>query len=140
MTAVLPDPQADPGGFVLAVADLREARAKTATPGPYEALSLHTINGVDWQIHAGPTGAVWLYIGNGEQDRADGEHIAAEANPAHALAEAALWRGVARRHKRNVLRGPDGVVVDACRWCNDRFPCPDLLAVVAACRAYAGAA
>lgn len=131
---VVPDDVADPAGFVLAACDLREARIKAATPGPYEALSLHTIDGVDWQIHAGPNGAVWLYVGSSEQDRADAVHIAAEASPAHALAEVALWRGIAGRHEP---------YQDWCGRCQDRggvvaWPCPDLLAVVAAARAYLG--
>jgi hypothetical protein len=134
VTAALPDPQADPGAYVTAVVNLRERRIKSGTPGPYEALSLHTINGVDWQIHAGPAGAVWLYVGNGKQDRADAEHIAAEANPAHALAEVALWRRVAERHGGVRIEGKP-----YCGTCRSAVsPCADLLAVVAACRAYAG--
>lgn len=43
--------------------------------------------------------------------RADAEHIAAEANPAHALAEVALWRGVASRHVKVPPRAQDKTMV-----------------------------
>lgn len=132
---VLPDAGTDPAGFVLAVADLREKRIKVATPGPYEALSLHTINGVDWQIHAGPAGAVWLYVGAEDQDRADAEHIAAEANPAHALAEVALWRAVVAEHQRMAGNAATALGDDVGCWSDGS---PEWAAVVAAARAYLG--
>lgn len=48
-------------------------------------------------------------------------------------AEVALWRGIAERHDEGLHRH--------CSYCRDReWPCPDLLAAVAACRAYAGGA
>lgn len=50
------------------------------------------------------------------------------------LAQAALWRSIAERHDVCPCN-------DACGNCRDHdweFPCPDLRAVVAAARAYAG--
>lgn len=143
----VPDDVADPARFVLAACDLRTARINAATPGPYKALSLHTIDGVDWHVHAGPSGAVWLYVGSGEQDRADAVHIAAEANPRHALAEVALWRLIATKH-----RAEAGMFPPVCTACAPTVeydedtdgeteflplaPCELLIAVVAAARAY----
>lgn len=51
------------------------------------------------------------------------------------LAQAALWRSIAERHASRSGK--------FCQWCAGGtafavWPCPDLLAVVAACRAYAG--
>ena len=128
----------DPAAFVLAVADLREQRARAATPGPYVARTTDDVGELAHQVHAGPHGAVWLYLGSDAQELADAEHIAAEADPDHALAEVALWRGVVERHIDGVDHlGPFCV----CCWSRSRsWPCPDLLAVVAAAKAYLGGA
>ena len=127
----------DQAAFVLAVAALREARAKAATSGPYVARTVDEKIQLAHQIHAGPAGYVWLYIGDDAEALDDTEHIAAEANPAHALAEVALWRVVAEWHGRGLGE------FDWCTTCGRvngsvKFPCPNLLAVVAAAEAYAG--
>lgn len=44
----------------------------------------------------------------------------------------ALWRGLVVRHVRDI----HGVDPGSCFWCRGLWPCPDLLAVVAACWAY----
>jgi hypothetical protein len=121
VTGVVPDPQADPAGYVHAAADLREKRI--AEYG---------------QI------APDCFVG--QYRRHVREHIAAEASPAHALAEVALWRGIVKRHVaadqvpgmspsephcRQCWSGTDLVKFMYTPW-----PCPDLLAVVAAARAY----
>ncbi len=125
--------ETDPTGFVLAVADLREARAKAATPGPYEAHQYKRDSALvggeiftpDIDRRPIPYASTWP----------DAEHIAAEANPAHALAEVALWRHLAKGHAGHEMNG-----ITTCRSCDGaiEFPCADLLAVVAAARAYLG--
>jgi hypothetical protein len=136
MSAV-PDPDTDPGGYVLAVADIREQRAKAATEGPYKARSWEPEP--EHEVVAGPLGAVWLYIGDEEHDRADAEHIAAEADPDHALEAVRHWRTVVERHGSPARPG------DVAPWCQTHQmrhlldDCRALLAVVAAAKAYAGA-
>jgi hypothetical protein len=125
VTAVLPDPATDPTGYVLAVADLREARIEEVMVGPYQ---VQTIDG-GHQIHAGPDGAVWLYIGDADADWIDAEHISAEANPAHARAEVALWRAVANLPHAWQCYSTGQIVCD----CPTR---PTLDHAVAAARAY----
>lgn len=146
---VLPDAATDPAGFVLAVADLREKRANAVRPER-------------WTAFQTPMPGEWMVAGTRRDGTADphriatthglgsaqveAEHIAAEANPAHALAEVALWRGLARRHEPLPPRGPDDdqpmcagcVDPGACGDGEMAWPCPDLLAVVAAARAYLG--
>ncbi len=137
---VLPDAVADSAGFVLAVAEIREARAKSAIPGPWCPTWTHDAIrhvqrnvDIDCSAHDDDGGAV-------SEDcrrfgRYDGEHIAAEANPAHALAEVALWRTIVSRHVLVTDPGTDSW----CRMCVvPEYPCADLLAVVAAARAYLG--
>ena len=46
------------------------------------------------------------------------------------LQQAALWRGIAERH----AHAPGDHI---CLGCSEDFPCPDLLAAVAAAKAYA---
>lgn len=150
VTVALPDPQADPdayNAYVLAVADLRQKRATEAATGQWCPTWTHQAIrhvqrnvDIDCPDHDDDGGAV------GEDcrrfGRYDGKHIAAEANPAHALAEVALWRGVAERHVAQA-GGLDRKICQSCRRTDTQsrfvtWPCADLLAVVAACRAYAG--
>jgi hypothetical protein len=62
------------------------------------------------------------------------------------LAEADLWRGVVRRHRGFRPTFETSGPSPRCSWCmthpDERiaWPCPDLLAVVAAARAYLGGA
>jgi hypothetical protein len=135
----LPDPATDPAGYVLAVADLREQRASAATQGEWVAAVQRgktPVVGVRGdRPGTGQAIAVSGAPGREGAGRANAKHIAAEANPEHALAEVALWRGVVKRHTGTAdeLR-PRRV----CACCTFTAPCPDLLAVVAAARAYAG--
>jgi hypothetical protein len=134
---VVPDAEQDPAGYVLAVADLREKRAKAAIPGPYEVYQLpeRSIASAQERVGLGVAGDemghLATFVGWGEETAV---HMAAEANPAHARDEVALWRGVAARHTSRSGKW--------CDWCGSKpavhavWPCPDLLAVVAAARAY----
>jgi hypothetical protein len=134
----LPDPAADPAGYVLAVADLRERRAKVATESPYIVHSSLSGLAKVYSATAEPGMQRVAITGTDEQASLDAEHIAAEANPAHALAEVALWRGVAQRH--DPVPGLEPLECGVCgeRYTGQLWPCPDLLAVVAAAKAYAG--
>lgn len=125
----------DPAAGLAAAADLREQRTRAATGGPYGTRTYDDGTEVCHEVHAGPDHLAWLYIGAADQDRTDAEHIAAEANPAHTLAEAALWRSIARRHTgyADELRP-----TPTCTTCGFTTPCPDLRAAVAAARAYLG--
>ncbi len=126
---VLPDAVADPAGYVLAVANLREKRiaaAESYFPRP-------------WRLGAGFFPGYGVVVdARGKQitkhfeRESPAEHIAAEASPAHALAEVALWRGIAERHAAEFDDG------GPCRQCEHVWPCADLLAVVTACQAYMG--
>lgn len=143
-TPTLPNPAVDPGGYVLAVADLRERRIAAVRPERWRAWPA-ALPG-EWTI-AGVTRG-----GNADRHpiatthglhsaEVEAVHIAAEANPAHALAEVALWRGIVERHgdhggASNYRGEPDPAL---CHGCAERWPCPDLLAVVAAAQAYMGA-
>lgn len=140
----------DPAAFVLAVADLREARANAATPGPWVPYYCGIERG------PGPDGVLPAIsicdTGSGDADQTwpDAEHIAAEADPAHVLAAIRHWRGTVERHRSmtaaNVYQVPAGMGVSdvapypvlICRACrvDPNYPCPDLLAVVAAAKAY----
>ena len=130
----------DPAAFVLAVTDLREQRAKAAiTEG----------SAPPWRVtEAAGCGCCANIRGGGgtllaSADDRYAEHIAAEASPAHALAEVALWRGVVGRHRLGWhdplvnLTGPTVTLQQAkcVSRCGD-WPCMDLRAVVAAARAY----
>ena len=144
LTALL---DSDPPAGVLAVADLRERRAKAATPGPYrvqghaqleEGCRCLSCYGDSWSWEIaqidGPeckdTGDYHvMHLGH-----ADAEHIAAEANPAHALAAVRRWRGFVRRHAAALMWDET-----ACKWCaNAAFPCPDLRETADEARAYLG--
>jgi hypothetical protein len=135
---VLPDAVADPAAFVLAVADPREKRIGLAHP------VVDSDDDIGWWVDDDqnclePTDDREPLIRGGDNEIIGSvptlpaaDHIAAEANPAHALAEVALWRGIAERHQR--------VPFGFCEVGDHRtdWPCPDLLAVVAAARAYLG--
>lgn len=136
---MLPDDVADPAGFVLAACDLREKRIEAVRPERWLAWPA-ALPG-EWIVagltRGGPDPHPIATTHGLHSAELEAVHVAAEANPAHALAEVALWRGVAKRHQRNILRGPESVLnPNRCQWCNDNYPCPDLLAVVAAARAY----
>ena len=145
----VPDAGTDPTGFVLAVADLRERRAKAATPGPWRV----TTDGDP----CGPDIALVHDDLDDEDSESDivarfvetwdaAEHIAAEASPAHALAEVALWRRLAERHQSEGLDADsDGEFWRDCYcglpWTDPArtdLGCLDLLAALAAARAYLG--
>jgi hypothetical protein len=134
----------DPAGGVLAAAELRETRAKTLPAwdmGP-------TDEGHEFRLlpegHHGSYESQYCEIQyhhsidpqNGAQyahAETIAEHVAAEADPAHALAEAALWRVIVKSC------GPysdNGMEVLCGR--GDPWPCPDLSAAVDAARAYLG--
>jgi hypothetical protein len=128
----LPDPAADLAGFVLAVAEIRERRAKH----PFVPQTQWRANAQEYDrgdeefmVLADdpdePYGSTDVARTVETWEAAD--HIAAEANPAHALAEVALWRGIAERHYQEAHQTPPW-----CAWCTSSWPCPDLLAAVAA--------
>jgi hypothetical protein len=134
-----PNPDTDPAGYVLAVADVRERRASAPDGKTYrwaadsgwlvEQVDQHTCgtgpNG-HYGHHEPGCGLIPLV----ELPTALAECIASEHNGA--LAEVALWRQISRRH--TARRG-------ASVWCRHDgmgWPCEDLLAVVAAVKAYAG--
>jgi hypothetical protein len=131
----------DPTGFVLAAADLRERRATylgvlqstwRASTQVYDRGDEDHMVTADDVEHEFQSDVVARMIENAPT----AEHIAAEANPEHALAEVALWRGIAQRH-RSGRQTYGSTVVTICMACaGERFPCPDLLAAVAAARAY----
>jgi hypothetical protein len=96
---VLPDRAVDPAGFLLAAADIREGRIAAATAGAWEAFCPGSEG---WEVREVVPPTVRrrrriiakLRGGTFQQDRADAEHIAAEANPALARGEVALWREI----------------------------------------------
>lgn len=130
----------DPVTGLIAAADVREAQALAA-------LAL----GTDW--HVAPDGyddlTLWATKPEGagppypvvRGSRLGGRwqtilgHIAAEADPAHALAEVTLWRDIAERHRIDFAAPTWPRLCVACRL---PAPCPELLAAVAAARAYLG--
>jgi hypothetical protein len=86
---------------VRAAADLREQRAKAASPGHWTNKGRAAGEPVPHVVDFGPWPAK---VTNGfavchSEDRAqmvaDAEHITAEANPGHALAAVRLWRALA---------------------------------------------
>ena len=144
MTTGLPDPQTDPAGFVLAVCDLREQRAKDQGEGRWWYLGPWVVVDVG-SCTCGVSGEIAGLYGHEPHcgtepvtkagDDTQGRHIAAEANPDAVLADVALWRGVVERHVLSVSLNPAGCYVDGEDW-----PCPDLAAVVTAAQAYVGGA
>ena len=140
---------------ILAAADLREQRAKAATPGRWGAGNGTTIAaGLEQTSPGCITYDVkiaevdddrWESADNEidaeEQAEADAEHIAAEANPAHALAAVRRWKKTAERH------GPDAwAFYEGRAKCHaHRRPvyvehCPDLTETADEARAYLGGA
>lgn len=124
-------PDTRPQG-ILAAADLREQRAKAASEGPWEAgeRCIWSLGDGNPVVTDGPDGMGGVIL------LTDAEHIAAEANPAHALAAVRRWRGVVERHARidDGLRG-------YCRQCYHLYPawpCPDLTETADEARAYLG--
>ncbi len=137
---VLPDHVTDPTGFLLAAADLREKRigqVALVSSGQWSA----GIDGGHYLRDVVADSRTMEVCGTSNAKGASRRlavHIAAEANPAHARAEVALWRSIAERHQPWQSGRPE----DA-GWCRQHYalteyPCPDLLAAVAAARAYLG--
>ena len=150
----------DPAAGILAAADLREQRATCASSGPYTVVEAIAKPRGLYELRIGPTwrdpetgdegqsvvaqvsgdggGFLWLL----PQARRDAEHIAAEANPAHALAAVRRWRGVVGRHQPFEFRtSGGGQNCECCRpgaWPN--WPCPDLTETADEARAYLGGA
>lgn len=130
----------EPSAGILAVADLRERRARAATQGTWDVMDptdTDLPHLVAFRVDA-DTGFDDDYVSLAEPGDIvhvnDVEHIAAEANPVHARAEVAQWRGVVKRH----FCGDSGTLI-YCEWCrSEDWPCADLLDVVAAAKAYAG--
>lgn len=121
---------------IRAAADLREHRLNLATPGPYEAQRFNDGNGIASQIHAGPDGAVWLYIGDRPQDGVDAGRLAALLNAdAPAIRR---WRGVAERHVQKPVRPmfPQDDWSPICVVDHADYPCPDLAETLAEVHAY----
>jgi len=125
----------DPAAGILAVADLREQRAKAV------------VGRGEWHVEFNGYGDLTLWTRSGPEDPApqhviawyevdraiEGmfEHTAAEANPAHALAAVRRWRGVVKRHTHG---GPD-----ICSGCGEEaWPCPDMTETADEARAYLG--
>lgn len=133
---------------ILAVANLREQRvnaAKNVAPAPWR-WQHHPSASLDSVISAGDNQIVYAHY---DSDNGigltpeEGEHIAAEADPAHALAAVRRWRGVVERHKAQTLS--DGSVI--CRRCvgahidtGIAYPCSDLAETADEARAYMGGA
>jgi hypothetical protein len=151
---VVPDAGQDPAGYVLAVADLREKRAKAETVPQGEWL-------VNTQVYDRAEEEHIVFAANPDEPYSGDDVaravetaeiavlIAAEGSPAHALAEVALWRLIATKH-----RAEAGMFPPVCSACAPTIeydedtggeteflplaPCELLLAVVAAARAYLG--
>jgi hypothetical protein len=127
----------DPAAGILAAADLREQRAEAASCGPYvvDPQDHEDDEGEDYYDVDGPDGGWVAHV----DTRGTAEHIAAEANPAHALAAVRRWRGAVERHR--VLARQQPGVPDWCDWCDAPtvWPCPDLTETADEARAYLGA-
>ena len=155
----------DPAAGILAVSDLRQRRVNAATQGTWETFRMPPSDDgivpevVMVRVMRGPRS--WDRVASGACDPAadtyygaehylmvdDAEHIAAEANPAHALAAVRRWRGVVERHVRSIaqLDPPYGF----CRECQARWappgattawPCPEIRETADEARAYLGGA
>lgn len=140
----------DEAAGILAAADLRKQRTAAAQGFGHDwmaATAEHDEEHVRLWVflhdrRADNDDPVSIAILDSDADLADeqsvGEHIAAEANPAHTLAAVRRWRGVAERHVR-IENGSTGY----CRYCYMScrgWPCPDVLETVAEVRAYLGGA
>jgi hypothetical protein len=118
VTGVLPDPQTNPGEYIDAICGQVLALADRS-----EKLRLNLGLALPGAVHD----AVNAVLGR--------------CSPAMLWAQVALWRGVAERHRSlgPIPTGePDEYWWQDCEQCGMPWICPDLLAVVAACRAYAG--
>lgn len=139
--AILALADSDPAAFILRAADLREQRASTVNEGG---------PGI-WYVGDGSISGPGYRIADVHEHYPDNlltEHIAAEANPDHALAAVRHWRGVVDRHVRESQQlwehsGLGGIRgsgrADVCK--EHRNPvayddCPDLAETVADARAY----
>jgi hypothetical protein len=140
----LPDPGTDPAAYLLAVADLREQRAEAATGGGTwrleESDGAHAIVLASSGSHESQYTEIeythGLYTEDGDQYETAcliAGHIAAEANPDHALKEVALWRAVVYEHEEFFRR------LRAAGSTQPERPGVLLLCAVEAAKAYAGA-
>jgi len=123
----------DPAAGILAVADLREQRAKAkAIPdGEYFIASEDDFEAYHVLSRAFPAPRD---VARDLPSLDLAEHIAAEANPAHALAAVRRWRGVVERHR------PWHNARNLCQRDSDPYPCPDLTETLDEARAYLGGA
>lgn len=132
----------DPAAGILAAADLREQRAKAATAG---ATLLRYEHGGGRLANFGFTSQERFLVAD-LYNEADREHIAAEANPAHALAAVRRWRGVVERHRGYTPQWDRVEPSPRCTWCRTDprerigWPCPDVVETAAEARAYLGGA
>ena len=117
---------------ILAAADLRERRARSATAGPYYVVANDLIGGYMVRNEDAPPSSAYGRDVADFMTEEDCHHIAAEANPAHALAAVHHWRGVVERHDAKAT------TPTLCAWCLGNWPCPDLQEVAAEARAYLG--
>jgi hypothetical protein len=115
LTEILALFDAVPVSGLVATANLREQRARAATAGPYVAEFVGDVDRDtgegrgDWQVSAeAAEHGVLAMLADDEQSQADAEHLAAEADPAHALAEVALWRAVANEMDVHWIRFQTG--------------------------------
>lgn len=135
----------DPATFILRAADLREQRAKAATQGRWRWRDVGGRSGkmsLIAEVRDAQVGYLTI-VPSGSPDvypsKYDAEHIAAEANPAHALAAVRRWRGVVERHGTPVT-----VYGEA--WCGDHRKawrlgkCPEIAETADEARAYLGGA
>lgn len=124
---------------ILAAADLREQRAKAATPGPYVPYYTGVEQSPTQSDGTWPALTICDTVVSDRPRQAwpNAEHIAAEASPAHALAAVRHWRGVVERHTPMRIRSKDGR--DVCQWCDGSlWPCDDLTETADEARAYLG--
>ena len=126
-------PDTWPAG-ILATGDLREQRANLINEGG------PGIWYVDGNTISGPGYPIAMV-----EDVYDGvltEHIAAEANPAHALAAIHRWKNVVERHApfQRMTPGKAPWCINCVPRTEKRldWPCPDLQEVAAEARAYLG--
>ena len=126
----------DPAAGILAAADLRKQRAK-AMGGPWRAYGRHIVEETTACTCAGgPPYGHEPHCGQelvAEFNEDAAEHIAAEANPAHALAAVRRWVKAAERHHVEPFGGVPLCVYDSRNW-----PCPDLTETADEARAYLG--
>lgn len=142
MTTVAPDATADRARFLMAVADLLERRAQRVPAGPYSTPAYSAGTPHSDLINLGPQAHIEDPQARifGRDAPAIAEHITAIADPGFALTLVALWRGIAGRHRAGWTNPKwvegDIVQVPQCAARCGNWPCPDLLAAVAAAQAY----